>query len=246
MSLAITVLGSSAMYATHERACSGYLVEADEKCFWMDAGGGTWRNLQSVLDQPRLDAIFLSHRHPDHTIDLFQCFHFRRYGRTEAMQKIPLYAPAETIERLLGFSPELEEAFDVQTVAAGDAIKIDNTAISFFKMAHPAETVGIRMENGDEVLAYTADTGPAGDLDGVGAGANLFICEATFQEADEEWDGHMTAAQAGRAAASAGAERLVLTHLPDYRDLSVSVHEAQQASDGIQVTLAADRLRFEL
>jgi ribonuclease BN (tRNA processing enzyme) len=162
------------------------------------------------------------------------------------MRKIPLYAPAEALERLLGYSPEIEEAFEIQTVAAGDAVKIDNTAVSFFKMAHPAETVGIRMENGDDVIGYSADTGPGGDLDGVGSGARLFICEATFQEADEEWDGHMTAAQAGRAAASAGAERLVLTHLPDYRDLSVSVLEAQKASDGIQVTLASDCLRFEL
>lgn len=234
------------MYSTPERACSGYLLEADEKHFWIDAGGGTWRNLQRVIDQPDLDAIFLTHRHPDHTIDLFQCFHYRRYGKPESMHSIPLYAPGETLNRLLGFSSELEESFDMHRVAAGNSIKIENTAFSFFEMAHPAETVGIRVENGDHVLAYTADTGPSGDFQGLANGADLLLCEATFQEADEEWNGHMTAAQAGRAAAEAGVGRLVLTHLPDHHDLSVSVVEAQQAGDGIQVTLAADYLRFEL
>ena len=246
MTLAITILGSSAMYSTPERACSGYLLEADDKRFWIDAGGGTWRNLQRVIDQPELDAIFLTHRHPDHTIDLFQCFHYRRYGGAESMKKIPLYAPGETIDRLLGFSSELGESFDAQRVAAGDSIKIENTAFSFFEMAHPAETVGIRAENEDDVVAYTADTGPAGDLPGLANGADLFVCEATFQEADDEWDGHMTAAQAGRAAAEAGVGRLVLTHLPDRRDLSVSIVEAQQTCSGIQVSLAADCLRYEL
>ncbi len=246
MTLAVTVLGCSAMYSTPERACSGYLLEADGKRFWIDAGGGTWRNLQRIIEQPELDAIFLSHRHPDHTIDLFQCFHYRRYGASESMKTIPLYAPGETLDRLLGYSSELEESFDIHRVAAGDSIKIENTAFSFFAMAHPTETVGIRAENDGDVVAYTADTGPGADFASLAGGADLFICEATFQEADDEWEGHMTAAQAGRAAADAGVGRLVLTHLPDRHDLSISVVEAQQACNGIQVTLATDFLRFEL
>lgn len=246
MTLAVTILGSSAMYATASRACSGYLVESDDTRIWMDAGGGTWRNLQSVLEQPDLDAILLSHRHPDHTIDLFQCFHFRRYGSSEPLPPIPLYAPAETVDRLVAFSPEIKEAFDIQPVAAGDSVKVDNTAVSFFEMAHPAQTLGARIENDDDVLAYSADTGPTGNLAELAAGADLFLCEATFQEADDEWDGHMTAGQAGKVAATAGVGRLVLTHLPDNHDLSVSVLQAQESSDGIEVTLAADSLRLEL
>ncbi|MDQ4144609.1 MAG: MBL fold metallo-hydrolase [Actinomycetota bacterium] len=246
MSLAVTVLGSSAMYATAERACSGYLVEADDKRIWMDAGGGTWLRLQGLVDQLDLDAVVLSHRHPDHVIDLFQCFHARRYGGPEPLEKIPLWAPVETMERLLGFSGELDESFEIEPVGAGGSMKMGGTSISFFEMAHPAETIGIRYENNGTVLAYSSDTGPGGDLGSLASGADLLICEATFQEADDEWDGHLTAAQAGRAAAEAEVQRLVLTHLPNHRDLSLSVLEAQHCCDGIDVSLAADLLRYEL
>ena len=246
MTLAVTVLGSAAMYQTAERACSGYLIQSTQGRIWMDAGGGSWRNLQHQCTQDDVHAIVLSHRHPDHTIDIFQCFHARRYGRMESMRKIPLLAPAETLERLVAFSSEMEESFDLQTVRAGESVKVEDIALSFFEMAHPPETVGIRAESDGAVLAYSSDTGPGGDLVGLASGANVFLCEATFQESDEEWDGHMTAAQAGKAAARAGAEQLVLTHLPDKRDLEVSLVEARGSCGEAIVRLAADNLRIEL
>ena len=246
VSLSVTVLGSAAMYATRERACSGYLVTSPRARIWMDAGGGTWRNLQNVCTQDNLDAIVLSHRHPDHTIDVFQCFHWRRYGKLESMRKIPLLAPAETLERLVGFSNELDESFELRAVRAGESVQFQDVSLSFHHMAHPPETVGVRLECDGSVVGYSSDTGPQGDLDGLAGGAQVFICEATFQESDEEWEGHMTAAQAGKAAASAGAERLVLTHLPDGRDLDISLKEARNACGDIDVQLAYDNLRIEL
>ncbi len=246
MTLAVTVLGSAAMYQTVERACSGYLIESPAARIWMDAGGGTWRNLQAAVEQDFVDAIVLSHRHPDHTIDVFQCFHARRYGRTESMRKIPLLAPAETLERLLAFSNEMDESFDFETIRAGGTTKVEDIVLSFHEMAHPPETVGIRAESNGSVIAYSSDTGPDGDLQGLAAGAQVFLCEATFQEADEEWSGHMTAAQAGKAAATAGVEQLVLTHLPDKRDLGVSLAEAQRSGGDVTVRLAFDDLRLDL
>lgn len=246
MTLSVTVLGSSAMYQTHERACSGYLLESSRARIWMDAGGGTWRNLQQACSQDDVHAIVLSHRHPDHTIDVFQCFHARRYGRIDSMRKIPLLAPAETLERLVAFSNEMDESFDLQPVRAGESMKVEDIALSFFEMAHPPETIGIRAECDGAIVGYSSDTGPGGDLEGVASGAHVFLCEATFQESDEEWEGHMTAAQAGKAAARAGAEQLVLTHLPDERDLQVSLTEARGSSGEVNVRLASDNLRIEL
>ena len=246
MRLSVTVLGSAAMYATRDRACSGYLIESAGARIWMDAGGGTWRNLQALCDQTNLDAIILSHRHPDHTIDIFQCFHWRRYGASESMRKIPLLAPAETLERITGFSNELDESFDLQMVRAGESVELRGTGLSFHEMAHPPETVGIRVEAMGSVLGYSSDTGPEGDFEGLAAGAQLLICEATFQESDEEWEGHMTAAQAGKVAAATGVEQLLLTHLPDKRDLQISLEEARGTSGDIDVRLAADNLRIDL
>lgn len=237
------------MFATPERACSGYLVEANGKHVWMDAGGGTWQALQTYFDFSDLDAIVLSHRHPDHTIDVLQCFHARAYGCPEPLEHIPLWAPAETITRLRGFSPEIDESFDIGEVQPGDSVKVDGISMSFFEMVHSADTVGVRIEVDDVVLAYSADTGPTGDFDGLATGAQTLICEATFQDSDEAWEGHMSASQAGEVAARLGVDRLVMTHLPAERDLHLSLDQAGRhfdASNKADVKLAFDGMRIEL
>lgn len=246
MSLAVTVLGSSAWYATTERAAAGYLVEAGDSYVWVDAGGGTWRNLLSHIDFHDLAGVLLTHDHPDHVADVFQAFHARHYGGPAPMQPIPLWAPKETIDALTTFSKSLGESFDCQAISAGDGIEVGGAKLSFFKMVHPEDTVGVRMESAGGVICYSADGGPQSDFDGLAHDADWMLCEATLQDEDEEWEGHMSAAQAGAAAARCGVRHLVLTHLPPQRDVSVSLAEARRTAGDCDVTLAYDGLRIEV
>lgn len=246
MTFSLTVLGSSGMFGTIHRACAGYLVESDEARLLIDCGSGTWRNLLDQIDHASLDGIFLSHRHPDHVSDLFQVFHARRYGSSEPMAKIPLWAPAETLDRITSFTKELDEAFTLNAVAPGDALETGGVAFTFFEMAHPPETVGIRMERGGESIAYSSDTGPHADLTALARNATVFVCEATLQDSDQGWEGHLRAAQAGEAAAEAGAKKLVLTHLPPGRDHGLSLTEAHKTSGDAEVQLASDGLKVEV
>jgi ribonuclease BN (tRNA processing enzyme) len=246
VTFAVTVLGSSGMYATRERACSGYLLEIEGRHVWLDAGAGTWRNLLEHLDYPKIDAVILTHKHPDHTSDVFQAFHARNYGSKTPMPVIPLWAPRSTLDALLGFNSSIEESFEFMSVVEGGSIDFAGATFAFTRMAHPVETLGVRVEANDAVLAYSADTGTDADFDGLAGGADLFICEATFQDSDEEWAGHMSASQAAGVAAGVGATRLLLTHLPPGRDVGVSLAEADAAGSGIQIQLAADGQRFEI
>lgn len=246
MSLSVTVLGSAAMFATAERACAGYLVETSQTKVWLDAGGGSWRNLLEHIDYRLLDAVVLTHRHPDHTSDVFQSFHARQYGDSEPLDSIPLYAPQETLDRIVDFSTELEKTFDLRPVAGGDSTLVGDLEISFVRMAHPVETLGVRVEADGRTLSYTADTGVEADFESLANGSDLFICEATFQDSDEEWEGHLKASQAGAIAARVGVGRLLLTHLPANRDLELSRSEAKSAAAGIEVEVARDGSRLEL
>lgn len=246
MTLEVTVLGSSGMYATRERACAGYLLDAGGKKVLLDCGAGVWRNLLDHSDQRGIDAVILSHRHPDHVSDLFMLLHARLYGQAEPLPEIPLWAPAETLERLTAFSKELDQGFRLASISPGDRLSVGEAAFSFFPMAHPPDTLGVRVESDGAVLAYSSDTGPTADLEALAAGAHVFLCEATLQDSDESWEGHMSATQAGAAAARAGASKVVLTHLPPGRDAGLSLTEAHKTSGEAQVQLAADGLKLEV
>jgi ribonuclease BN (tRNA processing enzyme) len=245
MSFTVTVLGCSGMYATQERAASGYLVEYGDIKVWLDAGSGTWRNLLGHIDYERLDGIVLTHRHPDHTTDIFQAYHARMYGQAEAMPPIPLWAPQETVDRLLGFAA-VDESFDMRPIAAGDQFDFEGATFSFHRMAHPAVTVGVRISYGGGVFAYSADTGPDGELGSLARDADLFICEATFQDGDGPWEGHMHASEAAATAKRSNVAHLVLSHLPPRRDLGLSLAEAHHEAEGIKIELAHDGHRYEV
>jgi ribonuclease BN (tRNA processing enzyme) len=246
MSIGITVLGSSGMFATPERACSGYLVEIGGARIWMDAGAGTWRNLLDHAHYRQIDAILLTHRHPDHVTDVFQAFHARLFGAPEVLPTIPLWAPQETVDALEGFDADLGETFEIRPVQEGAAVEFAGACLSFVRMAHPPVTLGVRIEHAGKVMSYSADSGPAADFGALAQGADLFICEATLQERDKAWEGHLSAAQAAAIASEVSAKKTVLTHLPPDRDLGLSFAEARRASDGGDVQLAADGLRLEL
>lgn len=246
MSVVVTVLGSSGMFQTLDRACAGYLLEIDDEKVWLDAGAGTWRNLLSVISYDQLTGVLLTHGHPDHTTDVLQAYHARQYGQSAPLPPIPLWGPQETIDRLTGFSKELGDAFNLCALDARDEVTLGKARVRFVEMAHPAQTLGVRIEHPDVVVAFSSDTGEAADFEALAGNADLFVCEATSQDSDDLWEGHLRASQASEIAQRVGVKRLLLTHLRPGRDHSVTLDEARRAAPGLSIDLAEDGSRMEL
>lgn len=94
----LTVLGCDGGYPGPGGAASGYLVEAAGVSLWLDAGPGTFAALQVVTDPARVDAIVLSHEHPDHwsDVDAFAVWWRDRARRGDGRAPrapVPVYAP---------------------------------------------------------------------------------------------------------------------------------------------------------
>ena len=246
MSFAITILGSSGMFQTTERACAGYLLDIDRRYIWLDAGAGTWLNLQRAIDFAELSGVLLTHGHPDHTTDVLQAYHARQYGLEEPLPPIPLWAPQETIDRLIAFSKEIGDSFDLRAIDADDEVEVGDARLTFVDMAHPAQTLGVRLAYDGVTVAFSSDTGEAADFETLAGGVDIFVCEATSQEIDAIWEGHLRASQAGKIAAEVGVKKLLLTHLRPGRDHSVTLAEARAAAPGLDVDLASDGDRLEL
>jgi ribonuclease BN (tRNA processing enzyme) len=218
----------------------------------MDAGTGTMAAVQRIVPLERIDAIVVSHVHADHCADLFTLYVALRFRMEGALRK-PLWAPREVWEVLPRFLDpngagvmKLEEAFDFHPLEDGGEAEIAGVRFRYARTAHPVETLALRAEVDGAAVAYSADTGPAADLTGLARGADLFVCEACYQDAAMGAPVHLSARQAGDLARRAGVRRLALTHVWPTFDPQLSLAEAREAAGEVPVELARPGKVFEI
>jgi ribonuclease BN (tRNA processing enzyme) len=87
----------------------------------------------------------------------------------------------------------------------------------------------------DKVFVFSADSALCSNLRQIAEGADLFLCEASMYDGQEEAArraGHVTARQAGTLAKEAGVKRLALTHYPHYGNLDDLIRQASAAFQG--------------
>jgi ribonuclease BN (tRNA processing enzyme) len=238
----LRVLGSSGGYPAPGNPSTGFFLEHEEAKLWIDAGNGTFAELQKAVDFTRVSALLLSHIHADHCADVYPLHVAIRYGLGGGF-KLPVYAPPGSAERLGGLlnpngAEQLAEAFDFHTVDAGDEVEIAGVRLTFLRTAHPIHTLAIRAETPAGTLTYSADTGPDADLAGFARGSDLLLCEATYQDARLGAPLHLSARQAAGIARQAGARELALTHVWPTLDPRVSVREAREEAADLPVRWA--------
>jgi ribonuclease BN (tRNA processing enzyme) len=205
--LSLVVIGCDGSWTGPGGAGSGYLVTSGTTRVLMDAGPGTFANLQRRVDPGTIDAVILSHRHPDHWTDLYSIATHAQLA--QAGRSVPVYAPAGLAERAhLETSPVI--AF--HEVTDGNSVHIGSLTCTFHRTDHPVETLAVRIDGGGRALGYSADTGPAWSLAELGTDLDLVLCEATYTCDHEGTSHHMSGRQAGNQARAAGTRRLVVTH----------------------------------
>lgn len=245
MSFEVTVLGSAGSHPGPGRVCSGYLLTADGTRLLLDCGNGATANLQRTTRFDQLDAILVTHRHVDHCVDLVGMFYALRY-HPDGPRSVDLYAAPDVVDLLTGLLGDesaamFHEIFRHTPVTGGDQLEIGPFALTLFDSLHPVPTVSVRAEADGGVLAYSSDSAGGEQLVTCARDADVFLCEATWQGDQQDWprDLHLTAREAGRVAAEAGARRLVLTHLLGSLDRSRSLAQARERFPG-DVALAED------
>ncbi|MFV0129713.1 MBL fold metallo-hydrolase [Streptomyces sp. HMX112] len=235
----LTVVGCSGSFPSADSACSSYLVEADGFRLLLDMGNGALGELQRHIGLYDLDAIFLSHLHADHCIDMCGYFVARYYrhegGRCPA---IPVYAPDGAEQRLTTAYADtpsdksMSEVFDFHTLEPG-SFTLGPFQVRTERVEHPVEAYGIRLEHGGKSLTYSGDTGVCDAVDVLAAGTDLFLCEASFTHGKEDIPGlHLNGREAGAHAARADAGRLVLTHIPPWTDGERNLADARAVYPG--------------
>lgn len=246
----LTIVGSSASYATSGHACSGYLVEGGGARVLFDCGNGVISNLTRIMNPLDLDAIFVTHAHPDHFVDVYAMQSLLRYAPDGPAPALPLYLPEGLFERLKVLlsgrgAAELDQAFIVSELRDSQDVHIEGLTISPVAVEHTDPTFALRAEADGAVIAYTADSAPGPWLERALEGASLALAEATLPERFAGAAPHLTAREAGRLAHEAGASRLVLTHVWPTNDRAATLAEASEVF-GAPVVVANEFESFDV
>ncbi len=238
------VLGSSGTYPEPGNPGSGYVVEQSGTRIWCDAGPGTFMSLP--MDPDMIDAVVISHQHPDHCSDLAAAYHAWTHGPVPR-EAVPLLAPKSVWERFTAFVDKEPACFDFRPVSRGVAVMFGDLSVSFVDMDHSVPTVGSLWEANGRSLFFTADTGPGGEWRELAENVDVLLSEASFQGVVDEkpYSHHLTAGEAGEIAREVGARTLVLTHIPPYLDKTISVGEAETTFDR-PVRLAVPGTSFDV
>ena len=98
-------MGCSGSTSGPSSAASSYLLRAPHRgrtfSLVLDLGPGAAGALYRYLDPRELDAVGLSHLHPDHCLDLCALYVGARYSPTAPWPSIPVLGPPGTRERLV-------------------------------------------------------------------------------------------------------------------------------------------------
>ena len=247
----LQVLGKSPSWPDAGGACSGYLVEHGDFRLLVDCGSGVFSKLRAVTDFRALDAILITHLHPDHMLDLVPFSFGLKYSGRPATRP-QLHAPPDSRRVFRRMSAAwdavelIDDVFELREYTASDELRIGPFAARFCEVPHyvPSFACELSMEAGR--LTFGSDCGPSDALVDFAKDTDLLMLEATLAEPGPEGDtGHMTARQAGEIGRRAGARRLLLTHFSDELDAEWVRSEGEAGFAG-QVDLASEGATFTL
>lgn len=218
----VHLLGTGAGASSPERTTTMLAFESGGRALVVDCGGDVvQRLLQAGIGADDLDAMIVTHEHPDHVAG-FPLF----------MEKIWLLGRRRPIA-VHGIAPALAqarrlwEAFpsaaawegvpeiqwrEVALEEGAPVLEDDRWRVHASPGTHGVPVIGLRVEDlrGGGVCAYSCDTAKSAAITALARGAEVLVHEAT----GTPQGGHTTYREAAEVARDAGARRLVLVHLP--------------------------------
>lgn len=222
----LEILGCHGPYAGRPgEATSGYLVRYGNTRLVADLGSGTLARLLDSVAPDKIDGIFLSHLHYDHTSDMLTL----KY----ALENTPIVIDVFAAEQKTNWYLELlnSKNFNIVPIATETQYKCGDLKLVFFKVEHPVETYAVKIK-GDKTLFYTGDTVYFEGLEKAAEGADVILADCA--KPDYFRGPHMVKRDALKLVRATGA-KLIVTHIAsgyDAKTLYADIPEAEIAEEG--------------
>jgi len=231
----LTVLGGTGGFPAVGGACSGYLIEHDGFRLLVDPGYAIVPRLLGIVPAEAIDAVLVSHGHPDHVADLNPLLR-ARYMSEFPSPPLPAYALPEALTPVLALDQirALKGTCEVRRFKAGESFRIGPFAITSRLLPHSIPNAGLRISADGRSITYTGDAGPTDGLVRLARDTDLLLAEATYIESVPPRNAAVlnSALEAGGQAHRARAARLMLTHLMPGTDPEASRAAAARSFDG--------------
>ncbi len=235
--------GTTGAVPTKDNTNVSFTVIAENISLLVDTSGcPTHALLKTGIHPPDLNAVVLTHAHPDHLYAFPSLIH----NLWLLKRKKPLYiisnqdtaTKAKQLYEVFSLLTK-EGLFPIEwiTFEEGSIDLFPGLLLTLFPVKHSAPACGVKISTTSSSLVYSSDTTPSERVVQAAKGATALIHEATGSEHHEEQlnaDGHSSARQAGTIAEQAGIATLYLCHF-DFRQGIVPAklqHEAQAAFSG--------------
>lgn len=236
----VIILGSGSPMPDPERAGPATLVRAGKRSYLFDCGRAVLMRAAAVgASAQRLDGLFITHMHSDHTTD-FNDVITTRWIMSAASNPLRVFGPAgiesltartlAALEHDIGYRlshhKDLKEGpgVDARTLEDGAVLEEHGVRITAAATDHSPvhPTLGYRIEHEGKVVAIAGDTVPCDGLDRICADADVYVqtvirsdlvSQSPSARMRDVLDYHSDVAQAGQTAARSRARTLVLNHL---------------------------------
>jgi ribonuclease BN (tRNA processing enzyme) len=214
---------------------AAYLIRAGSTAILLDLGQGSFPRLASLLDPGTLDAVVVSHLHPDHFVDLVALRHFLRWGPSRP-RRVRVLGPAGLADRLDALHAEpgfCAAALDVEALEPG-RLALGSLQLEATPVTHAGESFGFRVGIGDwPGLVYSGDCGRASDLAPLIRPGDDLLAEVSFGPGPVPPDAaHLDGKLVGDLASRTGAARVLLTHLLMGFDPEETIESVRRRFDG--------------
>lgn len=248
----LEILGAGPAYSDLPgSAGASYLVRTADATLVLDLGQGAFPALARAVEPSSVQAVVISHLHPDHFIDLIPLRHYLCRAEFQPSRRLRVLAPRGLDARLdavydqPGFAAA---AFDLDEPVDGPR-KLGPFELRSVRVTHAGESRAWRVARGGSDapgLVYSGDASDPDELALLLRPGDTLLSEATFGPGPvAPGMNHLDGPMVGALAARTGAGAVVVTHVRMGKDLDATVASVRAAYAG-SVSMARPGDRFTI
>ena len=240
----LVVLGSGTCVPSLKRGAPGYLLIVCDKQIVIDCGSGTLLQLEKAgKSYQSIDAVFLTHTHPDHISDLIPFIQALSatpgFTRKKELLIVGPKGLKNFYEQCICSLMGKPKTFAIELVEIEDTLDLGYLFVFSAKTLHSPNSIAYRFETGGKSLVITGDCDYDQRLIPFSHHADLLVIDCSFPNA-LKMPGHLTPKEAGLIAKKAEVKKLILSHIyPTIYPDDERLKECKREFDG-DVRLAAD------